>query len=231
MFQIKVPKPCHEDWDAMTPTSRGAFCGACAKDVVDFTNMSDDEVKHYLLNRSGDKVCGKFNNTQLQRIRIQIPNTIFYSRISGWKKFIAVVMLAFGSMLFGCDVISEPPTTVGIIATATPQQKGQLMGDTTYPVTTKDTTLQTSCEVTKGEPVFVPDENTTMGMVAQPPVVERKKDTVVVKTRAEKPEPPIMGKIAYYPADTSPTVKNQKDALPKTTAPKDLANSWQDRFY
>lgn len=45
MFQIQIPTPCHEDWDEMTPTQKGAFCKSCAKEVIDFTSSNPIEIK------------------------------------------------------------------------------------------------------------------------------------------------------------------------------------------
>jgi hypothetical protein len=41
---ISIPTPCHENWDAMTPTAQGRFCGACQKEVVDFSGKTDAEI-------------------------------------------------------------------------------------------------------------------------------------------------------------------------------------------
>ncbi|WP_430413155.1 carboxypeptidase-like regulatory domain-containing protein [Kordia sp.] len=62
---INIPEPCHEDWNKMTPTQKGKFCGVCTKEVVDFTAESDEAiVKHFQKN---DTVCGRFHNSQLNR--------------------------------------------------------------------------------------------------------------------------------------------------------------------
>ncbi len=63
---IYIPKPCHEDWNKMTPTQQGKFCSACNKQVVDFSLMSDNQVLNFLSNQSG-KLCGRFDAEQLQR--------------------------------------------------------------------------------------------------------------------------------------------------------------------
>ena len=63
---LHIPQPCHEDWDKMTPVDRGKFCGSCAKQVVDFTCMSDQQVLNYFKNTNG-KTCGRFAEDQLQR--------------------------------------------------------------------------------------------------------------------------------------------------------------------
>ncbi|MBN4072576.1 hypothetical protein JYT74_00920 [Crocinitomix catalasitica] len=45
MKKVSIPDPCHEDWDKMTPTEKGTFCGKCQIDVIDFTTKSSHEVK------------------------------------------------------------------------------------------------------------------------------------------------------------------------------------------
>ena len=65
-FYIHIPRPCHEDWDKMTPASKGRLCENCSKQVVDFSLMSGNEVLNYFKRNTG-KVCGRFANDQLQR--------------------------------------------------------------------------------------------------------------------------------------------------------------------
>lgn len=65
-LQIHIPTPCHENWDAMTPEAKGRFCGSCAKVVVDFSVMTDNEVLNFLKNNKGS-TCGHFTSDQLDR--------------------------------------------------------------------------------------------------------------------------------------------------------------------
>ncbi len=64
-FSITVPEPCHEDWNKMSPTEKGKFCDQCAKEVTDFTRSTDEEIVKTI--SVGNKVCGRFKNTQLNR--------------------------------------------------------------------------------------------------------------------------------------------------------------------
>lgn len=95
-MQIQVPSPCNENWNQMTPSEKGRFCSLCAKTVVDFTLMSDAEIKSYLSVRKKDTVCGRFANSQLNR-----PLT-YSKELSYSQKMVVVLFLVFGSMLFSC---------------------------------------------------------------------------------------------------------------------------------
>ncbi len=67
-FKLNIPNPCHEDWNQMTETQKGAFCKACSKEVLDFSKMTDEQLIEQLsqnFNSSGS--CGRFNSNQLQR--------------------------------------------------------------------------------------------------------------------------------------------------------------------
>ncbi|WP_345058675.1 hypothetical protein [Hymenobacter glaciei] len=54
---ISIPKPCSENWDAMTPTTAGRYCSRCQTEVVDFTRMTDAEVMAFMTARQGQHVC------------------------------------------------------------------------------------------------------------------------------------------------------------------------------
>jgi hypothetical protein len=103
MLKISIPTPCHEDWGAMTPNEQGRHCTSCAKTVIDFTSMSDEEVKYFFINKKEEKVCGRFKNEQLHRIVIELPHNIFYLPMPGWKKFLVASLVTFSTTLFSCN--------------------------------------------------------------------------------------------------------------------------------
>ena len=49
----------------MIPMGDGRYCGSCQKVVVDFTRMTDAEVKSWFGSRKQEKVCGRLNQRQL----------------------------------------------------------------------------------------------------------------------------------------------------------------------
>src|SRR5687768_12257420 len=66
-IKLQVPQPCNEDWNKFDKTEKGGFCGSCSKEVIDFTTLSDQEIKEYFLSSRSSKVCGRFNKEQLNR--------------------------------------------------------------------------------------------------------------------------------------------------------------------
>jgi hypothetical protein len=114
-MKFSIPEPCHEDWTKMTPTQQGAFCSNCQKDVVDFTKLTDTEVLQYLNNNSHKPVCGKIDNTQLQRLNLTIDEGIIYTSIRTWKKYLAILIICFGVMMTSCDHKKEEPYIVGAL--------------------------------------------------------------------------------------------------------------------
>ncbi len=73
LFKIYIPEPCFEDWDKMTPTEQGAFCGVCSKDVIDFSKKSDEEIQRYLAENANAKICGRFNVSQICEEKDEVP--------------------------------------------------------------------------------------------------------------------------------------------------------------
>ncbi|GAB2813198.1 hypothetical protein [Ferruginibacter profundus] len=169
MFTISIPTPCHEDWDAMIPDAQGRHCNACVKTVVDFTNMSDEEVKYFFLNKKEEKVCGRFRNEQLHRITIELPQNIFYIRMPAWKKFLAACLLVFSTTLFSCNTkvtgdVTDNSLTGVITSTKTmgPPYATKLSCDTTKVPAPFVTTIGFTPpviveEVTKGDISFIPE--------------------------------------------------------------------------
>jgi len=89
----------------MVPNEQGRHCSACSKTVIDFTNYSDQEIADYFIALNGQGVCGHFKKQQVDRIRIELPETILTTRLARWKKFLVVCMLVFGTSLFPFETV------------------------------------------------------------------------------------------------------------------------------
>lgn len=136
-IKITIPKPCHEDWNKMTPNEQGSFCGKCCKTVVDFTTKTPEEIKNTLLSKKAEKICGRFLNNQLEAsneksISIKIPFYLLPKNLSIQKAFAIALFFVFGTGLFSCTTKGD--VVVGEIAIDDTSQHTEIkvMGDTVY---------------------------------------------------------------------------------------------------
>jgi hypothetical protein len=75
-LKISIPKPCHENWDEMTPADQGRHCDKCKTTVVDFSQMSDEAILNFFKVKMEKKICGHFKSSQLEET------------LSGWQKWL-----------------------------------------------------------------------------------------------------------------------------------------------
>jgi hypothetical protein len=62
---LSIPKPCSARWGEFKPTNAGGFCESCNKEVIDFTNWTEDQIKDFFSKATGN-TCGKFHVHQLK---------------------------------------------------------------------------------------------------------------------------------------------------------------------
>ncbi|MGB1039778.1 MAG: hypothetical protein ACPGVD_02810 [Flavobacteriales bacterium] len=65
-MKLSIPEPCHENWNEMSPTDKGRFCGSCQKEVTDFTQMTKVEIKEFFIRKASESTCGRFENRQIE---------------------------------------------------------------------------------------------------------------------------------------------------------------------
>lgn len=68
-FKLSIEESCQENWEAMNPQAEGRHCGLCTKTVLDFTQLSDQEVLQ-LIKKYNGKVCGRLRQSQLNRLMV-----------------------------------------------------------------------------------------------------------------------------------------------------------------
>lgn len=112
--KIVLTNPCSESWDSMHIGTAGRFCQSCQKSVIDFSSKSDDEIKAFLKDKQGEKLCGRFYIHQVERIRIEIDPNLLVSGIPFWQKFLVVFLVCFGQDFLGYDFIFAQTETDSI---------------------------------------------------------------------------------------------------------------------
>jgi hypothetical protein len=99
-MQLDIAEPCHENWNQMSPTEKGAFCGKCQIDVVDFSNKTALEVKQILRDNIGKHLCGRFKKVQLAELNSDYLVWGNQSIHTFQSKFLLACVLVFGVTLF-----------------------------------------------------------------------------------------------------------------------------------
>lgn len=90
-INLSIPKPCHENWQAMKIVEKGRFCTSCQKNVIDFSKATDNQIIESLNNN--DNLCGRFLVSQLDRT-IEKPHL----KKKNWLAFATLTsFLSFGS--------------------------------------------------------------------------------------------------------------------------------------
>lgn len=122
-FIVRIPEPCHEDWNKMKPDSKGKFCHSCSKSVFDFSTKTDAEIKDILLEYKDQKVCGHFKKSQINRpLNIRINLFDLPKNISTTKAFAIALFLVFGTFLFSCtDEHGQKVDKIEVVETVTEQ--------------------------------------------------------------------------------------------------------------
>lgn len=65
-FRITIETPCQENPDHFDKTKNGGFCRSCQKEVIDFSDMSDEEIRAYFSKTNSRNFCGSFRESQLK---------------------------------------------------------------------------------------------------------------------------------------------------------------------
>jgi hypothetical protein len=88
-FIISIPTPCHEKASSFTPTSKGAFCSSCQKEVIDFTSWTDERILRYFAHATN--TCGRFKADQLKAYELNKPKR---SRLQVFASVVFVTVLS-----------------------------------------------------------------------------------------------------------------------------------------
>ena len=184
--QLHIEKPCLEDWNKMSPKQTGRHCQLCDKTVVDFTQMSPEEISNYLTKKSKERICGRiWSSTHLHEEKTSKNQRWFnrlYHRIEDGVRFKPVRMSLLGTLsllmlLTGC---TENHKSDGVKKQQVRRIKhtDTLIGDTITRGIQKETS---------------PIRETTIGNIARPDFDKSPNKTIQHTTPPEAV--PIVGKI------------------------------------
>ena len=129
--KITIENPCHMQWERLDRIkgSKNRHCKECAIDIVDFRNMSDEEIIAYLAFNKNQKVCCVMRNPTksrgfytIQRIGFFLQNKIRKELSDNLLRSSLLSLLSITFFAFGCqEPLGEP----------TPRCPGIFIPDTT----------------------------------------------------------------------------------------------------
>ncbi|MEO9531435.1 MAG: T9SS type A sorting domain-containing protein [Crocinitomicaceae bacterium] len=186
MKKISIPEPCHENWADFTPTEKGAFCGSCQTDVVDFSNKTPFEVKSILAENAGKHMCGRFRKSQLEELNHEYVEWEGQSTTIFRSKFLYACLVVFGMSLFtGCS-IQESSLAQSIFLNNTELNL---------------TSMQVGNDPVDPDSLKIETRHLKGKVAYTPPLVETPTDCSVVPDTSEVEEIFEKGDIAYDPND------------------------------
>jgi hypothetical protein len=105
MKNIGIRKPCTENWKEMTPTTQGAFCQKCVKQVHDFTGKSNMEIKQILLENNDQSLCAKMTVNQELSLNAEYEFWLYEKNKADQvnKVFLFAFLLVVGLSLLSCN--------------------------------------------------------------------------------------------------------------------------------
>ena len=225
-IQLSIPKPCHEDWNAMTPAASGRFCASCSKEVIDFSDMSDAQLIQFFKEPRGS-VCGRFQQQQLAA-ELVIPK----KRIP-WLRYFFTISLP--ALLYSCkpnwitgEPVAKPETTevmvVGALMAPPIIESIVLKGDTVI-INEGATTGMISVAPPEPSENRVKTNEVESQLIICPP--EIKEDSIITKTLDEvvvqSYEPHITGRYTVGGVSSYTVKTTLLDTI--KTAIKNIADS------
>lgn len=187
-FIVRIPEPCHEDWNKMEPDLKGKFCNSCNKSVFDFSTKTDAEIKNILLEYKDQKVCGHFKKSQVNRpLNISINLKDLPKNINITKAFAIALFLVFGTFLFSCtDKHGQKVSEIEVVETE-PQPQDDFIGIMGFAIPSWQVDSgEASCSTFTGDLVFMESEGAVSGVTSIEEVVP---EEIVVLDSVVKSEP------------------------------------------
>lgn len=150
--KIVMPFVCDKEWNNMQATELGKFCLHCSKEVIDFTNMSDEQLILYLQSNQVVNGCGRFRKKQIDRIQISVHDDVDYYQFTSFQKFLFAFLFFFGVQMMQIEMVMAASLEQHEI-----NQPKSSSTDTTNTETNVDSSANNPSVTV--EPVLIPNTN------------------------------------------------------------------------
>lgn len=99
MCALKIHTPCPEKWELMSPTSQGAYCSSCEKEVHNMVDARKQEI-YQLMKDSNGIPCMRLTNRMNEEIAKDFSEWELQSSKGISSRFYLAFVIVFGMSLF-----------------------------------------------------------------------------------------------------------------------------------
>ncbi|NBX80462.1 MAG: hypothetical protein EBQ94_08815 [Flavobacteriales bacterium] len=110
-FQIKNTFSCHENWENMSQTERGKFCGICSKEVIDFTVLTKNEIVAVFKQNNYQPLCARALPSQLNTVYLEESLENVSWNLPFWQRFLLIFLVCFGPEFFNVQLVFAQDST------------------------------------------------------------------------------------------------------------------------
>lgn len=173
----------------MQPKENGRHCDSCQKTVIDFRNKTDEEIIRYLRDNAGNHTCGAFRKSQ-------VGSGNPPGRDKRAIRFLAALLLVFGTALFSCSPEpKKPEAPLEILG-------GPVFNDTSNISDSLSAGKKSYDTIHVSDKSIVVQEDTVpraeRSFTFTPPETEEQsvEDKIIPDTAPAPPDPPVLGMVA-----------------------------------
>jgi hypothetical protein len=150
---VRIASPCSASWEDMTGDARVRFCGKCAKNVYNLSEMTRDEGEALLAKNEGEMCVRLYKRKDGTVITTDCPVGVKKKRVG---RAVALAAAAFGAAgaLAGVSAMRSQTTAMGS-ALPIPELPRPTTGAVAFP-----TQVEESTDVTTRPPAFPPPGQT-----------------------------------------------------------------------
>lgn len=107
---IVIQNPCSENWNKMNKTEKGRFCESCNHIVIDFTNMTNEEIESYFEVNSRDNICGNYKKSQVYvpKETYSFKNKLLKLNLKPLNLILLLMSFFVSSCMMGKRLVSKP---------------------------------------------------------------------------------------------------------------------------
>lgn len=108
-INISINKPCNQNFENFKSTDKGGYCNSCKKEVLDFRNLTDNEIVDFF-SKNQNQTCGVFLEKQLKNYSESYLGSNYNGKKAFFRSLLGVSVLSLFTYNEGFSQTSEKDT-------------------------------------------------------------------------------------------------------------------------